>query len=297
MKRLIIYHDDADGRCAAAIVHRDPLLRQPGVAAEITCVPMQYQDAVPWEAIGSLEKDQDECWILDFSFPLPVMRKIRCEVGRYVAWIDHHKTALAACGTLLADWPGLRVSGVAACLLTWRYLHPQQPEPLPVAYIADRDVWHFHYGDKTRWFHAAYLHHQDETHPASPLWDRWLGPEDARHAAELPALLAEGRLLHEHRINGLMAKARRLGYEGRLAGLPGDCTVLNINLPGSGDLGQIARDWGYDVCHCYVEEHDGAGHLIRNHTLYSARHDVGEYCRQRGGGGHRGAAGYVEVLS
>jgi oligoribonuclease NrnB/cAMP/cGMP phosphodiesterase (DHH superfamily) len=289
LKRFIIYHDDADGRCAAAIAGRDHAASD-FLGHTVAYLPIQYDDPVPWEAIDALHKDLDELWILDFSFPKDVMCKIRQTVGQYVVWIDHHKTAIEALDNC-RKWPGVREDGTAACILTWRWLNPKKQVPLAVRYLGDRDVWRFEFGDLTRWFYEIYL--RSATHPESALWDTWLQP-DAYTNGYFGQLLKDGRILYEARMQSLERIARRFGREENRLNL--NCRVLTINFPGRGELGQVIRDLGYDVAHCYHEEMRG-GHLVRINNLYgNGKVDVGEACQAKGGGGHARAAGFVEAL-
>lgn len=296
MKRVIIYHDDADGRCAAAIAGRAAPLGMFGGGGgdrqrvEPHYIPMQYGDDTPWFIFAEEAEwapGEDELWIVDFSFAADVMAKLRDLCGANFVWIDHHETAIEALGAFRYT-TGARSKDTAACMLTWRFVHTAPP-PKPVVLIADRDVWRFEHGDATRWFYEYYLTQVDDKSPGAEVWDRWLyGGADMAH------YLTVGRRLYKARLRGLEAAANRLGRPERIAGT--EATMLTLNYPGSGDLGQVVKDLGFDVAHCYVEEHKG-GRLVRTHSLYSDTVDVGALAAERGGGGHRGAAGWVEEVA
>lgn len=285
MKRIIMYHDDADGRCAAAIVARayDPAEEPP----EHRFFPMQYGDPIPWEMLDGFEKDEDEFWLLNFSLPIPEMTLIQGEVGRFIVWIDHHVTAIETL-THFERLPGTRDPKTAACLLTWKFCHPKCLIPPAVRYIADRDMWQFEYGDATRYFYEIYK--LESTQPSDPVWDKWLSE------ADINSVLAEGKKMYEPRIRALKEIALRAGFE--METFPGTGQAhktLHINYPGSGDLGQVIKDMGYEIAHCYVEQVRD-GRLVRVHSLYSDVADVGAMAKEKGGGGHRGAAGWVEEI-
>jgi len=290
MNRIIIYHDDADGRCAAAIAGRHIRDSRP---EKVSYYPIWHGDPVPWEAFDGFGIDEDELWILDFSFDPDTMEKMKVLVGEKFIWIDHHFTELQKLQDLSFSPKGLRDIGYAGCYLTWIFCHGSESSmPLAVQYIADRDIWKFRLGDNTRYFYEAYLAEEDRQ-PYASVWDQWLYQRPKNVVREL----ATGRGLHQHRIRGLAAWAKRLGRETRVFGT--DLSCLKMNYPGSGDMGQVVRDLGYDICWCYVEEIKG-GNKVRTHSIYSKVFDCGTYAKMRGkpkrGGGHKGAAGWTEVL-
>lgn len=277
-KRIILYHDDADGRCAAAIAGRDAK----NWDLEPVYFPMQYGDPLP----AGWEDGAASLWMLDFSMPREAMEAIRDEYQTGFVWIDHHQTAIDGLADL-ADIPGWRDPHTPACLLTWWWTQtPKGPPPRAVELIADRDVWRFRHGLDGHYLHEVYL--QRDPPPADPLWDRWLSP------AEPVSDLEAGKGLFEARARWLNRYAARLGRPERVHGT--SFTMLTVNFPGGGDMGQAIKDLGYDVAHCYVDEVRD-GRMVRTHSLYSDVADVGAMAAAHaGGGGHRGAAGWTEDL-
>jgi hypothetical protein len=160
------------------------------------------------------------------------------------------------------------------------------PPPLAVRLIADRDIWEFAYGDASRHFHEAFQ--MEETAPGKPVWGRWLS-----HACTLQKELELGAVLYQGKKKRTRSVLERLGRVEKLHGT--DMTVLTANCMGTGDLGEMARELGHEVLHTYFEKMQD-GRLVRVHNLYSASVDVGELAKIRGGGGHRGASGWVEVV-
>ena len=293
MKRVIFYHDDADGRCAAAIAGR---YMQPRM--EIEYIARWHPDAPPWELLTG---EIDEVMILDYSFEAADMLRLLELVGiDHFIWIDHHETSLRKLKDFHPDhrYPGLRCSGIAACMLTWEfcalYIDPERLEaPWPVCYIADRDVWKFEHGDNTLFFYEMYLQ-EENAHPCSELWDRYLNMDED----EAVEYVQGGRILRKARIRGLEKTARRFGYveySGVFRHFTPDARIYKLNYPGSGDMGQVIKDMGYDVAWCYhdVMKND---RLVRIHSLYSNTVDVGEIAASLHGGGHRGASGWTEFL-
>ncbi len=291
MKRVIIYHDDADGRCAATIAGSDAQRD----ACNVECHPMHYHYPVPWGIFESFRRDVDELWIVDFSFPPDVMAKLFDEAGLYVTWIDHHKTAIDGMGKRFAHVAGVRNVEKAACLLTWEHCFPKQEPPLAVQFIADRDIWAFSLGDATKHFYESFM--TMETHPGSPAWDGWLSTEASVNSS-VAQMLLEGEKLYKARMKFLETMAESLGRPDELEHDPYGATILAVNFPGSGDMGQIIGDMGYDMAHCYVDQEQD-GKMVRVHSLYTddSEIDVGAIAKAYGGGGHKGAAGWTEVLA
>ena len=286
-KRLILHHDDADGRCAAAIaashayiIHR--------VHADLYFFPMDYGRKLDFGIFEGFEFDPYfDVWLLDFSLPVDEMERLEATVGiERLVWIDHHVTALEKLARF-EHWAGLRRPDKAACALTWAYAGMFGGMPLAVKLIADRDTWKFEHGDQARWFHAALDLY--DTHPGSQIWENfWLKPEE-----RLEAELSQGCAIYTARRKRLAGVLASLGRAEKLHGT--GLTVLSVNYPGSGDLGEIGRELGHEVVHSYVDQ-EKDGRLCRVHSLYSTSVDVGILAKERGGGGHRGAAGWVERI-
>lgn len=300
MRRTIIYHEDLDGICAAAIALKHA--RAHGVSCSF--VPMDHGRPMEWMAFDEnwFKHDRDECWLLDFSFEPLVMAKLRSVVGNNLVWIDHHKTAIEAAGEF-ADLKGVRDIADAACLLTWHFCFPNDPAPDAVRFIADRDTWTFARGDQTRWACEILAH---EIHDAGPLADVWkslLMPRDGRHGSGTLGrdVLEIGRYMYEARIRLLRAMARKYGEtcstQFQNPASPGGLIwTFSINHPPSGDLGQVIKDMGHAIAHVFVDQYRPGGGWVRKHTLYSDTVDVSAIAAQYGGGGHRGAAGWIQVL-
>lgn len=122
---LVIHHTDADGYAAAYAAWL-------AYGDRADYLPANYQDAPP-SVVG-----RDEVYILDFSYPLEVMRTMREQVNHFVV-IDHHKTAEEAV-RLVGGIFDITLSG---CELAWQYFHPDTPTPRVVSYVGDRDLWEF----------------------------------------------------------------------------------------------------------------------------------------------------------
>jgi oligoribonuclease NrnB/cAMP/cGMP phosphodiesterase (DHH superfamily) len=291
--RFIIYHDDADGRCAAAIAGRAAI----GAGfADVEYIPVQRPAELPDLKSYGFDRGCDDLWLLDFSFEMAEMLQLFALAAPRFYWFDHHVSVLEKLGTdsrlQAGSLAGVREVGLAACLLVWRFCHPGDAAPWAVEFIADRDVWRFYYGTNTKHFYEIYLQH--DSRPQSAIWDDWFAMELGQYRD----LIATGGILYGARLNGLVKMAKRLGHPVDLEALTYGRRrgrALRLNFPGSGEMGQIARDLGYDLAWCWVEVQRG-GRRVRMHSLYSDTIDVAEIAAARGGGGHTGAAGFTEEV-
>jgi oligoribonuclease NrnB/cAMP/cGMP phosphodiesterase (DHH superfamily) len=155
MKILCIHHNDADGRASAAIVRR-------ALGTQTSMQEMNYGDLVPWEIIAEM----DRVVMVDFSLPASEMQRLAHD--RDFIWIDHHVSAIEEMAAISTSWPGLRDTGEAACVLTWRYFFPEKPLPKAVVLIGDRDVWRWA-EDETGSFDEG-LYQKDTNPENDELW-------------------------------------------------------------------------------------------------------------------------------
>jgi oligoribonuclease NrnB/cAMP/cGMP phosphodiesterase (DHH superfamily) len=265
---ICLYHDDPDGCCAAAIVRR-------AMGDRPVLHPLEIGGPIPWESIEACE----QVVLVDFSLPLEDMERLR--QGRKLVWADHHKTALVGLGQAMVDVPGERSLDAAACVLTWRTFFPENPVPLAVALIGDRDIWQMAYPE-TRAFAEGLFQEQIE-----PTNDRLWKPLLDDNRDRVRELVERGRALYDARMKSIADVVSHYGF---VTSFEGHRTMV-VNHPGNGDMGEFIRKAGYELAYCYVE-------VVRNGllqtvvTLYSDQVDVSEIARKFGGGGHRGAAGF-----
>lgn len=306
MKRVVIHHNDADGKCCAAIIHF-----RFNDNENTVFLPMDYVDRLERTFIEAFLAEEDWCeiWIVDFSLPPEDMAWcLELVDGRGVVyWFDHHKTAIEGMpGNIREQVTGVQADGEAACLLVWRWLFPDRKPPLAVEYIADRDVWRFDYGTATRGFYENYRL-EESTAPTESWWTVLFtcAPEEGKNYA------MDGYRLYEARMRGLRALAKSIGHEVvfYLCETPSNTDVplaepyhkgsvvrcLRVNAPASGDLGQAIQELGYDMAWCWTAMERGGEYVVRN-SLYSNWVDVGAIAKANGGGGHKGAAGWVDPV-
>jgi oligoribonuclease NrnB/cAMP/cGMP phosphodiesterase (DHH superfamily) len=132
----IIYHMDADGKAAAAVVAH--FLREEG-KTNIYFHPINYGMSLN---MTGWDREKDEVFLVDFSFqPLSKMLDF-VDSMEHVTWIDHHATALELeeHEEKLSQVPGTREVGLAGCELAWQYF-TREPLPKALKLIGDWDTW------------------------------------------------------------------------------------------------------------------------------------------------------------
>lgn len=284
---LCIYHGNCDDGFGAAWA----IWRRWG--NEVAYVPGVYGKPLP-------DAEGRHVLFVDFSAKRPLLLDLAAR-AKSVVIIDHHKTAEAD----LADWAGPMFKPEDAELLTakaytetgypiaavfdmsrsgavlaWDFAHGiphNDPAPNMLSLIEDRDLWTFHYGDRTKQFSAAL-----RTYPMKfETWDLI--------AANPDKLVEEGRgILRSHNAN--IAKFLADAYEDDVGGH----RVPIVNVP---------YHYASDTAHAMLQKFPAApftacwfrrGDGMIQYSLRSedSRLDVSEIAKKFGGGGHRNAAGY-----
>lgn len=274
---LVIHHNDADGRCAAAIVERWNNKQQR--PSRLRFIEMDYKDPCPLEEI----KQDESVFIVDFHFKPPDMVALRERAG-WVCWCDHHVTSKEY------DYaqeepalPGLRDfsdKGQCGAELTWQYLFPQEPIPYAVRILGDYDSWRLEHTPLTFLFYEG-LKIQG-THPVSPVWDQLFGLDSEGQVARIAS---DGETIVAYRDSYCNEMLSGYGYETMICGVQAyACNIYKFGSKGFSDaMG------AYPLCIAYV--HDGLQYTVSLYSLGTV--DVSAIAKEFGGGGHKGAAGFT----
>jgi oligoribonuclease NrnB/cAMP/cGMP phosphodiesterase (DHH superfamily) len=265
------HHIDFDGKLAGAIVKK--------ACPDAELIPADYDIAFPFERIAA-----DELVVLvDYSLKPDGFKRL-LEITQAVIWIDHHKTAIEACNAAgLHGLPGLRKDGwPAGCMLAWQFFFDGAPAPRAVELVSDYDTWRYAFGQNTERFAAGL-----EAHDTSALGGIW------------PALLEDdGRMVQRICNDGdvvLAAKRERSreitkksAFVCLVKGFR-QYTVAAANVPLMNS--KLWDDFQHKtdiLCNFYMNRD-----LKWVVSLYSKTVDVSEIAKSYGGGGHRGAAGFM----
>lgn len=268
MTAKIFHHNDADGRCAAAIM--SIYCRNHGYDYEF--IEMDYKDCVPIERIQPL----DFVAIVDFSFQPDVMAEVR-KIATHVMWCDHHQTAKDYGYDDVDGFRDFTDKGLAGCECTWKACFPNIPIPEFCVMLGDYDSWRLFNQPKCFQFYEGLK--LLDTSPGGGLWH---GLIDG--SASMNQIIEEGKAAIRYRDNYCSEIRHAFGYETEISGHK--AIAMNAYRFGSKQFGNDFHK--YPVCLAYI--HDGKRFTV---SLYSENVDVSAIAKQFGGGGHKGAAGFV----
>lgn len=266
---ICIHHNDLDGRCAAAIIAKS----FPG--GGIFFHETDYKDPAPED---NNIRNMDII-IVDFSYKPEVMDRI-IKVAKSVTWIDHHTTAK---DYPYQDLPGFRDfkdKSMSGCELTWKYYFPTQFMPDAVRLIGDYDKWALNYQPECfEFYEGMKLKLKEVMFPGSSFWEILL-----KDNYWIPQIIEDGKTAILYRDNYCNDLCRSFGYETEIDGHK--AYACNQFMFGSKGFGH--RFEQYPLCLAYI--HDGVKFTV---SLYSTQVDVSAIAKKYGGGGHKGAAGFV----
>jgi len=274
---ICFHHNDLDGRCAAAIVNK--WRRQREVEGQrAVFVELDYKDRPP---VKEICKDE-QVVIVDFSFKPEVMQKV-FEITDKIIWCDHHKTAADYnYGKELEGIRDFRDKQRAGCEVTWDYFFGHNPYPKAVFLTGDRDCWRWKGGQETAQFNQGMKLYDNS--PESQFWSILLDEHNPDNKILLQDICNQGQTCLLFRDSFCKDYADSYGFETEFDGYK--AFALGIYMFGSEAFGEKFKQ--YPLCLSYV--YDGRHWTV---GLYSDEIDVGEIARKHGGGGHKGAAGFV----
>lgn len=265
------YHRaDLDGRCSGAIVK----MRYPGCEM----IGIDYGDAFPWERIVPGET----VVMVDFSLPMVDMERLSgmCTL----VWIDHHKSAIEEAAARRFEASGMQrlEIGKAGCELTWDVLYSEKRMPRAVFLLGRYDVWEHHNYPGALAFQYGMRQAGSGDPEDREFW--WL----LFHDEEMVSRIVEtGELLlgYEERQNALYVNS--CAFEVELDGLR--CIAVNRGLTNSLLFKSVYDPARHDAMLAFVRR-PGKWKV----SLYADKPEVdaSSVCKARGGGGHKGAAGF-----
>lgn len=265
-KPIVIYH----GNCADGFSAAWCFWRKYGVDADY--VAGVYQQAPPSVA-GC------DVYLVDFSYKRAVVEQM-LNVAASVTLIDHHKTALedlAGLENVFDRYHFFTDLNRSGATLAWDYLFPNEPRPLLLGHIEDRDLWRFKLAG-TREIQAFVFSHEYTFEQ----WDRLMSAGQV----ELLQMTAAGAAIerkHHKDVAELVGVCKRRmvigGHDVPVASLP--YTLVS-------DAAHVMAQ-GEPFAACYWDTAEG-----RIFGLRAADDglDVSEIAKLYGGGGHAKASGF-----
>lgn len=272
---LCFYHSaDLDGHCSGAIVkHRFPECEMHGI---------NYGDPFPWELLEKCDQAA-RVYMVDFALqPFGDMARLAsaCEL----TWIDHHKSAIIEWEEHNRPVPYAVLDNTkAACELTWCELFPNQNMPEAVYLLGRYDIWkhqevqgalEFQYGMRTF----------ADTWPDSLGMEIW---ENLFSGQWTDKIINDGVTILQYERNQNTKFARAFAFECELDGLK--CIAVNKGFTNSLIFTSVYDPSKHDAMLSFCWR--GGKWTV---SLYSDKPEIdcSIICKARGGGGHKGAAGY-----
>lgn len=261
-KPMVIYHGNcADGFSAA------------------WCFWRKYRDGADYVA-GVYQKPPPDVtgrdvYLVDFSYKRAVVEAM-ISVARSVTLIDHHKTAIEDLHGVddLTQFTNLERSGAT---LAWDYLFPDDPRPLLLGHIEDRDLWRFKLPG-TREIQANVFSYEYTFEQ----WDRLM----SAGSVELLQMTVAGAAIerkHHKDIAELLKVCRRRMVIGGVS-----VPVASLPYTLVSDAAHKMAE-GEPFAACYW---DTAETRIFGLRSTDDGTDVSAIAKQYGGGGHKHAAGF-----
>jgi len=272
MTKKCFYHSaDLDGHCSGAIVKM--------AYPECVMFGIDYGEEFPWDKIN---KD-DEVYMVDFSLqPFSLMEELNKKCS--LVWIDHHISAIKEERKSKAEIEGLRRDGIGACQLTWEYITEGKTStgriPTFIKLLARYDVWD-HSNPQTVPFQYG-MRLQDDTAPTNI--DFWYQLFDVEYVNRLTE---DGSLVLQYEKKGNVEYVKACSFTTKLDGLT--CLACNRMLTNSMLFDSVWDSKKYDAMLTF-----GWKKNIWTVSLYTDKKnvDVSKVAKARGGGGHKGAAGF-----
>jgi oligoribonuclease NrnB/cAMP/cGMP phosphodiesterase (DHH superfamily) len=234
--------------------------------------PCQYGQPLP-----DLEGDRDsELFLLDFSVSRTELETLR-RVYKRVVVVDHHQTAREALEGLEDVVFNMDKSGA---VLAWEYFHPDDPVPMLLQYIQDRDLWKFKL-EGTEAIHAGL----GTLRGRMDVWNKYAEHSDGPHQ-----LLAKGQILLDRDKdvvkNQVPQNVRVADFMGYRAGFLNNGALVSE----MGHAMYSDETLNVDIGVCWFVMKDNTV-VMSMRSAQDGGPDVSKLCKQFNGGGHKNSAG------
>jgi uncharacterized protein len=271
MMRHIFYHANClDGLMSAAVA----VSRFKSQGFEYATHPVGYEAFTELDILSKIALE-DFVYVLDFSFPLELSRKLEKESAFFIT-IDHHVSAQEK---LNGEPYFLYFPDMCGATATWDWFYYKQEIPQVLKYVEDRDLWKFALPETKAVCKGLELTTLGEVEKAISILATGLTSEAYIVGKTFTAWQA--KLVKEH--------AEEQSY---LVELNLPCTVAACNAPKflASELGNLLAEKHFGIAIVYS--------LDDRWVNCSARSVEGSICSAKevaeryGGGGHRHAAGF-----
>lgn len=267
------YHSaDLDGHCSGAIIKQ----KYP----ECEMIGIDYGHKFPWNSI----KNNEVVYMVDFSLPFVYMKRLdsMCKL----VWIDHHKTAIdeAHRKGFIANGGQLLEVGRAACELTWEYIYGVDTTPYSVLLLGFYDIWN-HEDENVLPFQYGVRQFDDTSPENKDLWNIILN-----HSDECVDIAKSGRIILRYEKSQNTKECSAYAFETVINGFRAIC--INKGFCSSKIFDSVYDTKKHDIMITFVRKKLPAKEW--KVSLYTSEDiDCGAIAKGYGGGGHKGAAGFL----
>lgn len=273
MKNLVIYHNDNDGLCSAAIVNY--------FVDNCEFYPINYGFKVPWKKI----EKADKVFMVDFGLqPFGDMVKLLNMKGKKLLWIDHHVTAIEDEKKSGQKFEGIREIGKAGCELTWQYFS-DLPVPRTVTNMGRYDCWDLEYSKDVVPYHYGML--LKNLSPIDNIWKNLFDNDSYYEELDYNQILRDGQICLKYQQMRYNQYCRPFHFCMEWEGLKFiACNALNVS--------SMLFDGYFDESKCDAMMCFGWTGNCWTVSMYTTKKgiDVGHIAKKYGGGGHKNASGY-----
>lgn len=287
---ICIHHNkDMDGYSSGAIVkHRYP---------DAKLIGWDYKDPIPdLEPLAG-----EEVVMIDITFPVEKIEELS-KICKHLTIIDHHisfkkdycKYFNIESGNDSLEFedirPGLRYVyklGVAACEIGWGYLFPEVPIPYAITLIGRYDTWRQNEGD---WEGQTlpFKYFMYSTCNSAQTFPEWLFDPEASSKFLMYECITTGRAIMEYQRRMDESSTRNFSFEKIVyGGLKALC--LNMAFFSSEVLRTRYDKEIHDIMIGFTFTGEKWSVSLRSDK---PEVDVSVLAKLRGGGGHKGAAGF-----
>lgn len=301
---LCVYHSaDLDGWMSAAIVMKwfmnefhEP--RMIGTDLENYSETTMSENIGSWSVLdfcaynyGDKVPDTSayDCVMMcDVSFPENEMYKLTKRLGNYFVYNDHHISMLQQVEKFDVEPNGFRSVDYAGCELTWKYCFNDETMPEIVRLLGmydsfrhkntgeEQKVLEFQYGARSKWKNRDDCYYALVNHPES----------------EVVTTLNAGRHIYEYLKTEALQSWKRAYAVRMLTEQQGwvKLAVVNKERFNPINFGIDYHKEGYDAVVCYW--YNGKNWVA---SVYNdnGNFDCSVFAKSFGGGGHKGAAGFM----
>lgn len=246
-------------------------------------------------------------YILDLSPDCLDARNVETTIWNRIVWIDHHKSSIEKYSNGYPPMRGVRIDGVAACRLTWQwfthesgqgdksegrpfskedYVERRVTEPLAVRLAGEYDIW-----DKRDPRVDTFQFGLRSDDWGDPDWSMMLDSkayEGGQKCELMDRILRNGELLQRYQKGidqGVVKRGFDVEFEGKkfLALNTARCNSLTFESAAQPQHdGLMGFYW------------DGSKWRVSlYHSPHHKEHDLSQIAVKYGGGGHRGACGFM----